>query len=141
MRSASIVLCALLVAPVASAEIFKCAGKDGIDRYQNFPCQFDSMGWLPQDGQGAKPSSTASDATKAVPKIVPPTSANASKVRAAAAGEPGVGMTPDEVKALWGEPPRVYYDELVDGRVEVWTYGESRSVMFDLTGHVSAVQR
>src|SRR5260221_14278939 len=48
-RSASFLFGVMLVALQASAEIFKCAGKDGLDIYQNFPCQFESMGWVPTD--------------------------------------------------------------------------------------------
>jgi hypothetical protein len=35
------------MAAPTSAEIFKCAGKDGVVVYQNFPCDVDSLGSLP----------------------------------------------------------------------------------------------
>ena len=37
----------LFVASLASAEVFKCVGKNGEDLYQNFPCQFESGGGMP----------------------------------------------------------------------------------------------
>jgi hypothetical protein len=49
-------------------------------------------------------------------------------------------MTNDEVKALWGEPASVYGDELVDGRVNIWTYGGTRAVHFDPRGRVVLVE-
>src|SRR5437867_10221533 len=45
---------ALCAAPLASAEIFKCVGKNGTDLYQHFPCQFDSLGLLPSNPPSAK---------------------------------------------------------------------------------------
>jgi hypothetical protein len=50
-------------------------------------------------------------------------------------------MSIEEVRALWGEPDNAYQDELVEGRVEIWSYGDSRSVKFDVNGKVTAVQR
>ena len=50
-------------------------------------------------------------------------------------------MTTDEVRALWGEPENAYQDELVEGRVEIWSYGDSRSVKFDVSRKVTAVLR
>ena len=38
LRILWIFLAALALAPVASAEIFKCTAKNGLDLYQNFPC-------------------------------------------------------------------------------------------------------
>ncbi len=35
------------VAPEVAAEIFKCTAKNGLALYQNFPCEFDSIGWAP----------------------------------------------------------------------------------------------
>ena len=46
-KSMWILVPALCAAPLASAEIFKCVAKNGADRYQNFPCEIDSLGSLP----------------------------------------------------------------------------------------------
>lgn len=131
-------LCGLLVAPLASAEIFKCVAKDGTDLYQNFPCQFDSIGWKPTNTQSPKPSSATSDSSQAQPQAISITTAGKTPTQP---GEPRIGMTAEEVKTLWGEAANSYYDELVDGRVEIWSYGPSRSVTFDINGRVSAIQR
>ena len=42
------------ISPPAFAEIFKCVAKDGSPLYQNFPCQFDSIGWVPSNLDAAK---------------------------------------------------------------------------------------
>src|SRR5436853_4107315 len=34
----------LVVSPLATAEIFKCTDSKGNAKYQNFPCQIDSIG-------------------------------------------------------------------------------------------------
>ena len=49
LKSVCVLFSVLFVAPLASAEIFKCVGKSGEDLYQNFPCQFESMGGMPTD--------------------------------------------------------------------------------------------
>ena len=117
-KSISILIFAFCVPPLASAEIFKCAGKNGTDLYQNFPCQFDSLG----SSQTAGPPA-------------------GSKAKLTKASEPAVGMTSDEVRALWGEPLETVEDEQRQGRIEIWRYGESRSVQFDRKHRVIAVQR
>jgi hypothetical protein len=119
-KSIWVLVLALCAAPLASAEIFKCVGKNGTDLYQNFPCQFDSLG-----------SSRAAD----LPVDV------ASNAKSAKASEPRIGMTPDEVRALWGEPVETIEDEQRQGRIEIWRYGESRSVQFNHKHRVIAVQR
>jgi len=130
-----IALAASLLAAQASAEIFKCVGKAGSVLYQNFPCQFDSIGWKP-DAQNAQASSGTDSSRLVQPKAVPGGVGSAGK--SSASSGPQIGMTAEEVKALWGEPGNEYYDELVDGRVEIWSYGDSRSVTFDVKRRVSA---
>jgi len=58
----------------------------------------------------------------------------------AAQGEPRIGMTTKEVKAIWGEPTEVTQEEVVQGRVQTWSYGPSRSVEFDPSGRLSVMQ-
>ena len=82
----ALMLPAFCAAPLASAEIFKCVAKDGTALYQNFPCQFDSIRWMPSNPQTAK--------AHAVPINV------ASIVKSVDASEPRIGMTPDEVRAI-----------------------------------------
>src|SRR5215813_12094746 len=117
LKSVCVFFSVLLVAPLASAEIFKCVGKNGEALYQNFSCQFESMGGMPTDVPAPKKSPT-----------VP--------------AEPRVGMTTDEVRAIWGEPTDTVQEEPGDGpRFEVWSYGASRSVRFDRKGRASAIQK
>jgi len=117
LKSVGVLFSVLFVAPLASAEIFKCVGKYGEALYQNFPCQFESMGGTSIDAQGPKKS-------PAVP------------------AEPRIGMTTDEVRAIWGEPTDTVQEEPGDGpRFEVWSYGTSRSVRFDRKRRVAAIKQ
>jgi hypothetical protein len=130
----------MLAAPQAGAEIFKCVGKNGADLYQNFPCAIESLGSLPSSPAPAKPALRPGDSTQAKPKAarvdVP------SNSQPASASEPRVGMTPDEVRAIWGEPAEIVQDEPPSGRVEIWEYGDGKSVRFNATKHrVLLVQR
>ncbi len=52
LKSVCILFSVLFVAPLATAEIFKCVGKKGEALYQNFPCQFESGGGMPTDVPG-----------------------------------------------------------------------------------------
>src|SRR5215813_4719083 len=113
--------CALLFllfgVSLASAEVFKCVGKNGEDLYQNFPCQFESRGVMPTDVASPKKST-------------------------AAPVEPRIGMTTEEVRAIWGEPTDTLWEEPGDGDLsEVWWYGASRSVRFDRKRRVAAIQQ
>jgi hypothetical protein len=137
-KAACILVLMLLVAPAASAEIFRCAEKDGIDRYQNFPCDLESIG-LPPATTGIQKASGTSES-----KATKPSAANvegaATRKASIGAREPRPGMTAEEVKAIWGEPISGYQDEVVEGRIEVWSYGSSRAVQFDQRGKVTLVR-
>ena len=64
------------------------------------------------------------------------------KKSTAAPAEPRLGMTTDEVRAIWGEPTDTVQEEPGDGpRFEVWSYGPSRSVRFDRKRRVAAIQQ
>ena len=126
-----------LVAPPASAEVFKCIGKKGEDLYQNFPCEFESMGGMPTDAAGSKTSTAdVRDPKKS------PTDVAGPKKSPAAPAEPRIGMTTEEVRAIWGEPTDTRWEEPGDGDLsEVWSYGASRSVRFDRKRRVAAIQQ
>jgi hypothetical protein len=137
-------------APPASAEIFKCVAKDATALYQNFPCEFDSIGWMPLNPQAAKTtlmspvmSPAASQAKpKATPVNIAPPVNLASTVKSTYTGELRVGMSSDEVRALLGEPEEMVDDEPAEGgRISVWRYADGRSVQFDHKHHVLEVQR
>src|SRR5438477_12658302 len=98
----ALMLPAFCAAPLASAEIFKCVAKDGTALYQNFPCQFDSIGWKPSDPQAASTALMPSDARQAKPKVAPVNVGSTAK--SADPSELRIGMTPDEVRAILGEP-------------------------------------
>jgi hypothetical protein len=126
VRPACVVLLTLLLTLQASAEtIFKCSGDNGTDVYSNFPCQSQS-GSVVLDGNAQSAQPTASS----------PTSGN----DAGPQGAPSIGMTGADVRAVWGSPADVSREEVVDGLIETWSYSASRSVQFDATGRVSAVQ-
>ena len=126
-----------LVAPPASAEVFKCIGKKGEDLYQNFPCEFESMGGMPTDAAGSKTSTAdVRDPKKSPTDIAGP------KKSPAAPAEPRIGMTTEEVRAIWGEPTDTRWEEPGDGDLsEIWSYGASRSVRFDRKRRVAAIQQ
>ena len=120
----------LLVAPPASAEIFKCAGKSGVVVLQNFRCEFDSLGSLPSAPTpvGSAAANTAVHAALRVEPTRTPT-------------DPQVGMSVEDVRAIWGEPTDSHWEEPGEGeRSEVWLYGDARSVRF-IDGLVAAVRQ
>jgi len=65
----------------------------------------------------------------------------AATARSTAASEPRVGMTEDEVRAIWGEPSEIEQDEPRDGRIEIWRYGDGRFVQFSNKHRALVVQR
>ena len=137
LKSVCVLFSVLFVAPLASAEIFKCVGKYGEALYQNFPCQFVSMGGMPMDPPGAKESPADVPGAKKSP-----TDVSGAKKSPAASAAPRAGMTGDEVRAIWGEPTEIIQEEPGEGsRFEVWSYGDSRSVRFDRKRRVSSVQK
>lgn len=131
-KSVCVLFSVLFVAPLASAEVFKCVGKYGEALYQNFPCQFESMGWIPADSQVSTKSQTS---------LAEPRPGMGPKKSPALPAEPRLGMTTEEVRAIWGEPTDTVQEEPREGRFEVWSYGGSRSVRFDRRGRVFAIQQ
>jgi hypothetical protein len=118
-----------LAAAPTSAEIFKCAGKDRVVVYQNFPCEIDSLGSPPTGPTLATAIGTPNGSAQA-------------KTAPSRPAEPQIGMTAEDVRAIWGEPTDTFNEEPGDGgRVEVWAYGSDRSVRFDHRSRVTAVQK
>ena len=137
LKSVCVLFSVLFVAPLASAEIFKCVGKKGEALYQNFPCQFESMVGMPTDVPDPKKSPTDVASPKKSTIDVP-----GPKKSPAASAEPRIGMTTEEVRAIWGEPTDTHWEEPGDGdRSEIWSYGASRSVRFDGKRRVAAIQQ
>jgi hypothetical protein len=132
----------LLSAGPVSADIFKCVGKNALVVYQNFPCEIDSLGTAPPEAKGARGAGALNrpDAT-AKPATATPVAA----VKTAAASTPSVpqlGMTSEQVKAIWGEPLDVLQDEpRSGGRIEIWQYADGRSVQLDHRQRVLSVQQ
>jgi len=129
-----------LVAPHSSAEIFKCLRKDGLDLYQNFPCEIHSLGSLPSQSSGAAAPSAPVDANQAKPGNTTPIETVAA-ARSTSANEPRAGMTEAEVKAIWGDPVEIVQDEPVTGRIDIWQYRDGRTVQFNNKHRVVALQR
>jgi hypothetical protein len=123
----------------AAADIYKCADKSGMDRYQNFPCAIDSIGSLQSGPPPASTQSPRGGVDRTAPTAMPVAVASAG--RSAGVSEPGIGMTEDEVRAIWGEPEEMLQDEPRDGRIEIWRYGDGRFVQFSNKHRVLVVQR
>ena len=137
LKTICVLFSVLFFPPLASAEVFKCVGKYGEALYQNFPCQFESTRDIPTDVPDTKKSLTdVADIKKS------PTNVAGQKKPPAAPAEPRIGMTTEEVRAIWGEPTDSRWEEPGDGdRSEVWSYGDSRSVRFDSKRRVAAIQQ
>lgn len=130
---------AFCAAPLTSAEIFKCMEKNGMARLQNFPCAIDSLGSLPS---GPPPANTTAPGggNRTKPPAMPVAVGSAGGP--ANASEPRVGMTENEVTAIWGEPSEIIQDEAwKNGRIEIWRYGDTRSVQFSNKHRVLEIQR
>ena len=122
----------LATSSAASAEIFKCTAKNGLDLYQNFPCALDSLDALPAPaGKAAAPVKSI----QAAPEPAPPAPARTP------GSVPHVGMSAEEVRTLWGEPAEIVQDEPRSGRVEIWQYEDGRVVQMDQKRRVKSVQR
>ena len=132
-------LVALAFAAPAAADIYKCTDKSGLDRYQNFPCPIDSIGSSATAPSPAKTVPGSSGAPPAQPASIPV--AVVANNRPAVPSEPRLGMSEDEVRAIWGEPQETIQDELRDGRIEIWRYGDGRSVQFSNKRRVLVVDR
>jgi hypothetical protein len=140
-RSFAIFWLLLLVAPLASAEIFKCVRNDGLDLYQNFPCQFDSMGRVPMNMQAQQASSLPTTSSQPNTKTLAPKATLVGRSVSPKQREPQLGMTTEEVRTIWGEPAESLWEEPgVGDRSELWSYGNSRSVRF-VKARVSAIQK
>ena len=137
LKSVCALFSLLFGASLASAEVFKCVGKNGEALYQNFPCQFESMGGMPTDVPDPKKSPTdVANPKKSTIDVPGP------KKSPAAPAEPRIGMTTEEVRAMWGEPTDTHWEEPGDGDLsEIWSYGASRSVRFDRKRRVAAIQQ
>lgn len=147
-KPVGILSCLLLVAPLASAQIFKCVAKDGTDLYQNFPCGIDSIGSMATQAPSEKAGLAKSNSKQAKPNTNVSVNPNVSLPASVAAVKPPipatelrVGMTTEEVRAIWGEPTDTLWEEPgVGARSEVWSYGNSRSVRF-VKNRVSAIEK
>ena len=122
------------VAPPLAAEIFKCTAKDGMPRYQNFPCELDSIGFAP-------PTPRLANGPGPVPIGRQPVGVASPAVKWTQAPQPQIGMPPHELIALWGEPMEIVYEETTVGRVEIWHYDDNSSVQFDARNRIVAVSR
>jgi hypothetical protein len=129
----ALALSSAFVALAADAsEIVKCVAKDGTPLYQNFPCDIDSMGFLPSTS-APKPTGVATADKSKIAAVKP---------AATKSVEPTVGMSSDEVRTLMGEPEEVLTDEPASGsRTTTWRYADGRSIQFDHKHYVLSVQR
>lgn len=132
---AVIALAAMLFAPFATAEIYRCVAKNGLPLYQNFPCHRDSVDLLPSTVQLADVA-----ATNGLHKRI--AAAGPSSHTSSVPREPSVGMTSGEVTAIMGEPVERIQDEPeMGGPISIWRYANGTSVQFDRRHRVLEIQR
>ena len=128
----ALVVGSAFLAPAVTGEIFQCVAKDQRPMYQNFPCEFDSLGEWPNTSTAKATSNSNPNAARA----------NVASTAKPNKGELRVGMTTDEVKALLGEPEQMVDDEPSEGgRVSLWRYADGRSVLFGHKHRVLELQR
>lgn len=141
LRSLPLVLSlALAFTPRAYAEIFKCAGHRNVPTYQNFPCEFDSL-----DAAEIAPAAPSSAPVRvAAPQAATGKLLGADVKQPASAvpaqpSIPAIGMTSDDVRRIWGEPHFMTTEEHAKADIEIWSYGDSRSIEFDRQERVTAI--
>ena len=150
-------LVASLVCPLAPAQtVFKCVGENGADLYRNSPCPSESASkvWVRTDSQGASaPAPRSATGETAAPRDEPRLEIPALPVATvnppaetapstnAMQGELRTGMTAREVKATLGQPAEITDEEVVEGRVQTWSYPGAGSLQFDASGRLSAAPR
>jgi len=131
-------------APAAVDTVYQCSGPDGKSVLQNAPCpnrtdeawQQGAVAASPEQGAMLPPA--AADDRLAAGAAA---SAGPSESTAAAAktgGEPELGMSTAQVQAILGPPLAVTQEEVVQGRVVTWIYGDARTLQFDTSGNLSA---
>src|SRR6267154_467880 len=140
-----VMLC--LCAPSAHADtIYQCASQDGAPVLQNVPCQPGSEVWVqkgtplgnsaplaPGAAQATIHGASNADATARADASAAPADAPAgdSDELSNLPSEPALGMSQRQVRAILGPPSAVTREEVVDGNLVTWTYGDSRVVQFD----------
>jgi hypothetical protein len=159
-RFVAVFFAASFLVPLVSADdVLKCVGKDGAQLYSNVRCPpgTESVVVVRQDTQNAKPTSLPNPGGNPVSRQDRPmtgssTASTTSEPSAAKPeplieapppsleGEPRVGMSRMQVQAIWGEPMEVSHEEVVSGRVDTWSYGDSRSLEFE-NGRLSAIHK
>jgi len=127
MTRAILGLLLLASSTTAYADIYACPGNRGMTTYQNFPCEFDSLGAVPATARVASAQATSSRPGDRAPAMRVETM-------------PRVGMTTEQVKAIWGEPIYTTKEEEAKGDIETWMYADSRSIRFDLKGRVAEIK-
>ena len=102
--------------------------------YQNFPCEFNSLGSMPSTATLGHNASSGLVARSAGPLVAQSAAISAARVEHVAktttsgAGQPVPGMAEAEVRKIWGEPDEIVQDEPPSGRVDIWHYRDGRSV-------------
>jgi hypothetical protein len=139
-----------------SDAVYKCSDKDGAETLQNRPCANGSAVSVKVDRDTDPAAGTASAAAPAAEAPAGNEAGAAQPGQSAAHGataadsdsdsdelanlpsEPALGMSQRQVQAILGPPMAVTQEEVVDGRVVTWTYGDSRMLQFDTAGRLSS---
>ena len=124
--------------------VYQCSGPDGETVLQNAPCPNRTDEAWHQGPVAATPEagSTVPPAA-AEDRLAAGTAAASGAVEAGSApartgGEPELGMSTAQVQAILGPPLAVTQEEVVQGRVVTWIYGDARTLQFDTSGNLSA---
>lgn len=132
---AVIALPAMLFAPFATAEIYRCVAKNGLPLYQNFPCHLDSVDLLPSTVHIANAAARNAPDKKIAAAARP-------NGKSSSPREPSVGMTSAEITTIMGEPVERIQDEPeMGGPISIWRYANGTSVQFDRRHRVLEIQR
>ncbi len=73
-----------------------------------------------------------------MPTVGADTRASDAQIQVALPSEPALGMTQQQVRAILGEPTAITQEEVVQGKVVTWTYGDSKVLQFDPSGRLAA---
>jgi len=130
----------LPITPIASADIYKCAGENGLVVYKNFPCAVESIGSSATATAPKEPAATPEPASSA-PARKPAGAKVATAVQTSGVKrEPFVGMSAADLKnSTWGQPIDVIPEEVVEGINKTWVYSGSRKVVLGASGRVISV--
>lgn len=122
-----ILAAAIIAAPIAQAEIYKCVVDDKTT-FSQVPCASDAVAVEPQ--YAVPPPGAALDQARInqqIQKLAHQHDLRQLREKQIAEGKVGIGMTPEEVTRSWGSPTKVNRSVYASGVKEQWVYRRSGS--------------